>query len=241
MSLSDLTEQAKKSLIQIIELIQVGKIDEEFFIYGYRQIYLYSPRIDRGIKFKASKSALDALEKEGLITNTGESEDDGWFSWTKYKYQLNCQAYKAVKSNFDDLDTPFIKNTILLADASNLDNELKQRCLSILSAGSSDSTLWDSAVRTAGVILEERLRTKGEINDSNLTGRTLVNKIFTDNGILASKFDNDSKRQGYRELYAGIMGTFRNPSAHRLIDPTPEEGGAFIIFVDLLLKKLDSL
>jgi hypothetical protein len=42
-------------------------------------------------------------------------------------------------------------------------------------------------------------------------------------------------------LYAGTIGAFRNPSAHRLIDPTPEEGGAFIVFVNLLLKKLEDL
>jgi hypothetical protein len=69
----------------------------------------------------------------------------------------------------------------------------------------------------------------------------LVNKIFGKDGILASKFTVESERQGYRDLYAGIIGAFRNPSAHRLIDPTPEEGGAFIVFVDLLLKKLDKL
>ena len=65
------------------------------------------------------------------------------------------------------------------------------------------------------------------------------NKIFSKTGTLANKFTVDSERQGYRDLYAGIIGAYRNPSAHRLIDPTPEEGGTFIMFVDLLLKKLD--
>jgi Protein of unknown function (Hypoth_ymh) len=50
-----------------------------------------------------------------------------------------------------------------------------------------------------------------------------------------------SERQGYRDLYAGIVGAFRNPSAHRLVDPSPEEGGAFIVFVNLLLSKLEAL
>jgi len=34
---------------------------------------------------------------------------------------------------------------------------------------------------------------------------------------------------------------FRNPSAHRLVDPAPHEGGAYIVFVNLLLKMLDDL
>lgn len=101
--------------------------------------------------------------------------------------------------------------------------------------------LLDSAVRTAGVILEERLRDVGSISDPNKTGRNLVNDVFGNNGTLALKFTVSSERDGYRELYSGVVGAFRNPSAHRLIDPSPEEGGAFIIFVNLLLAKLEAL
>jgi hypothetical protein len=42
-------------------------------------------------------------------------------------------------------------------------------------------------------------------------------------------------------LYAGVVGAFRNRYAHRLIDPLPEDGGAFIVFVNLLLKMLEDL
>jgi hypothetical protein len=101
--------------------------------------------------------------------------------------------------------------------------------------------MWDSAIRTAGVILEERLRDVGGISNSNRVGQVLVNDVFSQNGTLASKFSVDAERQGYRDMYAGITGAFRNPSAHRLVDPTPEEGGAFIVFVNLLLKKLEDL
>jgi hypothetical protein len=37
------------------------------------------------------------------------------------------------------------------------------------------------------------------------------------------------------------LKVFRNHYAHRLIDPKPEEGGAIIVFIDLLLKMLDDL
>ena len=81
----------------------------------------------------------------------------------------------------------------------------------------------------------------GSITDPNRTGRDLVNDVFGDRGTLTSKFPIQSERIGYRELYSGIVGAFRNPSAHRFIDPLPEEGGAFIVFVNLLLKKLEEL
>jgi len=111
----------------------------------------------------------------------------------------------------------------------------------MLGAGAADPMLWDSAVRTAGVILEERLRDVGKISDPNLIGRELVNKVFGQSGSLASKFPVPAERDGYRDLFAGVVGVIRNPSAHRLIDPTPQEGGATLVFVNLLLKKLELL
>ncbi|MEQ8961337.1 MAG: TIGR02391 family protein [Coleofasciculus sp. C2-GNP5-27] len=66
-----------------------------------------------------------------------------------------------------------------------------------------------------------------------------------DNELKITQLDQDVLKN-YNLLqcsgqHAGIVGAFRNPSAHRLVDPTPEEGGAFIVFVNLLLKKLEDL
>jgi len=138
-------------------------------------------------------------------------------------------------------DTSFVKHLSPLADVTNFDDSLKQRCLPMLGAGAADPMLWDSAVRTAGVILEERLRDVGKISDSNIIGRDLVNRVFGQAGTLASKFTSSAERDGYRDLFAGVVGTIRNPSAHRFVDPTPDEGGATLVFVNLLLKKLELL
>jgi hypothetical protein len=79
------------------------------------------------------------------------------------------------------------------------------------------------------------------ITDPHAIGRDLVNKVFGKTGTLAGKFARDAERESHRELYAGVVGAFRNPSAHRLVDPAPHEGGAYIVFVNLLLKMLDDL
>jgi hypothetical protein len=91
------------------------------------------------------------------------------------------------------------------------------------------------------VILEERLRDVGRIADLPAVGRDLVNKVFGKNGSLAGKFEHDAEREGYRDLYARVVGAFRNPSAHRLVDPAPHEGGAYIVFVNVLLTMLNDL
>ena len=88
---------------------------------------------------------------------------------------LTGKAYEAVDNNFKEPDTSFVKHLTPLADITNLDEELKQRCLPILGAGSAEPKLWDSAVRTAGVILEDRLRDVGGISDTNCVGLALVN------------------------------------------------------------------
>lgn len=106
--------------------------------------------------------------------------------------------------------------------------------------GGSDPPLWDSVVRTACVMLEERLSDVGLIANSKRTGCDLVNDLFGKNGKLISKFASSAEREGHRDLYAGIVGTFRNPSAHRLIDLS-SEGGAVIVSVNLLLKMLEAL
>jgi len=113
--------------------------------------------------------------------------------------------------------------------------------LPILGAGSADPTLWDSAIRTAGVILEERLRDVGGINDPNRIGRDLVIDVFGQSGSLAQKFSVPGERSGYRDLFAGIVGAFRNRYSHRFVDPSPEDGGAFIVFINLMLKMLEDL
>jgi len=154
---------------------------------------------------------------------------------------LTGEAYHAVDSNLAAPDTAFLTQLTPLADLTSFDDILKRRCLPMLGAGATDPMLWDSAVRTAGVILEERLRDLGKIPDSTVIGRDLVNRVFGQSGTLANKFAIAAERDGYRDLFAGVVGVIRNPSAHRLVDPTPQEGGATLVFINLLLKKLELL
>lgn len=235
----NLTDGQKDLLRKLVALVNAGEITEEFRIFWYgtgpneQKAVLVSSNKPAGKDFPfATKSGIAALESNGLLSCQGSS--------LRPTCSLTGKAYEAVKTEFNAPDISFIQYLTPLADIDGFDEELKTRCLPLLVAGGSDPILWDSAVRTAGVILEERLRDVGRISDPNRTGQGLVNAIFNNNGTLALKFMVEAERQGYRDLYAGIVGAFRNPSAHKLIDPSPEEGGAFIVFVNLLLKKLEA-
>jgi hypothetical protein len=235
----NLTSNQQGLLRWMVEQVRNGSLPEEFtitwIIGGLKVGDLQGnglPAIGPGM--------LDALAAAGVLI-CAPFRSPYSDAITDTRCTLTGRAYDAVDSNFRAPDTSFVTHLTPLADVTSLDNELKARCLPILGAGSADPKLWDSAVRTAGVILEERLRDVGGVADRNRIGRDLVNDLFGQSGTLAAKFSNDSERQGYRDLYAGVVGAFRNPYAHRLVDPTPEDGGAFIVFVNLLLKMIEDL
>jgi len=230
----NLTHSQKELLRWFVKQVNQKQLSEEFMIGWTFSGSCISDYSGQEPLPEIKKGAIQALEAEELLRSKDIGKSD-------LRCTLTGKAYEAVDNNFNQPDISFIKYITPLADITNLDEQLKQRCLPILGAGSANRKLWDSAVRTAGVILEERLRDVGSISDATRVGRNLVNDVFGDKGTLTCKFSVQAERQGYRELYSGVVGAFRNPSAHRFVDPTPEEGGAFIVFVNLLLKKLEDL
>jgi hypothetical protein len=250
----NLTEKQKDLLRWLVEQVRADRLPEEFYLIwtGNGGAIISTPNdLEDDRPSNIAKGALQALEAEDLIhqdirhktksktSNTGKITQRQRESGRHIA--LTGNAYEAVDSDFDAPDTSFVKYLSPLEDVTTLDAELKQRCLPVLGAGATEPELWDSAVRTASVILERRLREVGGIDDKDKTGQRLVNEVFTEAGTLADRFEVGSERQGYRDLYAGVVGVFRNPSAHHLVDPTPEEGGAIIVLINLLLKRLEDL
>jgi hypothetical protein len=245
----NLTSGQKDLLRWLVRQVRDGNMPEEFTIFWLTQdsVQISDFKDGAGVGIPhMTKGSFDALEVADLILcnisyETKVSSSGARETERNRRCTLLGKAYEAVDSDFSAPDISFVKHLTPLADITNLDTVLKQRCLPILSAGSADPKLWDSAVRTAGVILEERLRDVGGITDPGRVGRDLVNDVFGGKGTLATMIPNESERQGYRDMYAGIVGVFRNHYAHRLVDPAPEDGGAFVVFVNLLLKTLEDL
>lgn len=247
----DLTESRQELASWMVGAVRDGRMNEEFVVAWISGVGVIVGV--QGEHPEITKGALDALAAAGLIVSdtnfeTKTSTSGGKRSkvtQTQRERSRRCtltgKAFAAVDSGFDVPDTSFVRHLTPLAEETNLDAELTQRCLPMLGAGSADPALWDSAARVALVVLEERLRRVAGITDPNRTGRDLVNDVFGDRGAMAGRFESGSERSGYRDLYAGVVGVFRNRYAHRLVDPTPEDGGALIVFVNLLLKMTNDL
>ncbi len=152
----NLTPNQKALLCSIVEKVRAKQMPEEFkFIWGaeggflhYQGASAFYPAPD------VTEGALDVLAANDLLHIRTKPDDK---FGTRY-CTLTGKAYEAVDSNFAAPDVSFVRHLTPLADITALDTELKHRCLPILGAGAADPKLWDSAVRTAGVILEERLR-----------------------------------------------------------------------------------
>jgi len=234
-----LTSVQKKVISGVVKLIRSGEIQETFTVCrdGERTGMLLLDKGKPHYRFEETQpQTFEALARAGMLIVDVIEPRFGLLNCT-----VTAEAYAAVDSGFDATDVSFVQQLSFIPDVAHLDAKLRDRCVPILTAGAANPAVWDSAVRTAGVVLEDRLRDVGGIVDPNVIGQELVNRLFSANGTLASKFAAAAERQGYRDLFAGVVGVFRNPSAHRFIDPTPEEGGAIIVFVNLLLRKLEAL
>lgn len=116
---------------------------------------------------------------------------------------------------------------------AELDEELMRRCSPLIRMDK-----FDEAVRSAFVLLEERLRKA--VGEEGMTGTQLANYAFNPTkGPLAKHLGRTiSEREGLRELYSGAFKLFRNPTAHGVVGYSAAEGKAIIGLVDLMLKML---
>ena len=229
----NLTKSQQGLLSWVVEEVRAGNLNEEDIWFSWTKDGM-SLMGYKGTPPQVHRNTVKALVQSGLLTGTPKKNG--------YRAALTAEAHRAVESDFEEPEAPAISEVIPLAEATHLDEELWERCRYSISADSTDPKAWDKAVRTATIVLEDRLREFGRTDDvdPSATGDRIVNLIFGSSGTWDEKM-GDSQREAYRDLYAGAMGVFRNRYGHRLVDPSPKEGGAIISFVDLLLKMLDDL
>lgn len=118
-----------------------------------------------------------------------------------------------------------------IEEQAGLEPEILHRCGHLIRVGA-----FDEAVRSAFVLLEERLRKA--LGVESMTGAQLVNHAFNPaKGVLAKQLGHTQpEREGLRELYSGAFRLFRNPTAHGVVGYSPGEGKAIVGLVDLMLK-----
>jgi uncharacterized protein (TIGR02391 family) len=76
--------------------------------------------------------------------------------------------------------------------------------------------------------------------DASLLGTKLMRQAFGTKGVLVDVALDPGERLGLMELFAGAIGTFKNPPSHRQVDyDDPTEASEVVLLADLLLRLLD--
>lgn len=119
-------------------------------------------------------------------------------------------------------------------DVSVLDEELAKRSVSQYEDGH-----YQSAVRTAFLILEERVQDKGGFSADDTGANLMTDAFHPDRGPLAFG-ETKSEKQGAMFLFRGAIQSLRNPASHRTLEEADEEYARDVIHtVNLLLRLLE--
>jgi len=118
------------------------------------------------------------------------------------------------------------------------DTELKSRCADLLSAPGN----FDRVINQATLVLEDRIRTKSQI-DKPLTGVPLVNAVL--NADLTKTVlkisENAEEHEGICHVCRGLMLSFRNPTHHHILDKYSREDALKLCgFIDNILSLIDN-
>ncbi len=117
------------------------------------------------------------------------------------------------------------------------DEQLKARCADLLSAPGN----FDRVINQSTLVLEDRIRAKSG-SSTGVVGVALVNEVVKgDPQKSVLKFSNDKNEQdGCASILRGVVGAYRNPTHHHLLDHiTREDALKVCAFIDGLLKIVD--
>lgn len=156
---------------------------------------------------------------------------------------LKKQVIMFIKPLIRYLEKKYVPKKISSEQINNLydsifDNDLKERCIDLISADNH----YDRVFNQATQVLENCIKIKSNLSNTKLIGMNLVSKAIhskLDQTILVFS-DDESEQEAWAALFKGIIGVYRNPSHHGFkFECTREDAIKFCSYIDLLIKELN--
>lgn len=168
---------------------------------------------------------------------------------TKVRVYNNFNEATCHITDFDACMKPilrYLKDNYINEDVTKIgtlystieNDELKKRCLDILSS----KDAFDRVINQATQVLETEIKKKAKLEKEKLIGINLISKAIApkkENTILLFS-DEPEIQEAYAFLFKGIIGTYRNPTHHSTdYVCTREDAFKCCAFIDYLLKELN--
>ena len=99
---------------------------------------------------------------------------------------------------------------------------------------------YDAAVLLAFKQVEVAVRKAGNYAETDLGVSLMRNAFHPEDGALTDSSQQQAEKQARSDLFAGAIGSYKNPSSHRDVEITAEEAAEIIVFASHLLRIVDS-
>lgn len=210
-------------------------------LYGRMVGLRRSLSIDRSIDGILVGDVNSIVEKFGLILDEDTSDFlvPSAARWQSGDFDSNIVVSK-IEQLVSYLESGYGLGSKIVEVGSLLnaikDEELRSRCLDLLSAPSK----FDRVVNQATQVLEDRIRTKSGV--TGLEGTKLVNEVIkakrSESKLVLD--DDETMHEGFGHVLRGIMLSYRNGSHHSLNDQMTREVALKICgFVDVLIQVIE--